>query len=257
MRRLIPSFGARFTLAAALAGVLVSSAGAADKPANTDPDKAEAKSASDLSPTATAAELAIQGENRKSPLLLLAAAEILADHKVSERSADKVDGKGTGDNADGHLPGLDMQTLIDRARELAKGNADMEAAVEAMIATIESDSRGLVYRQGKGLESIEIEGVTYKVVNEGLDQIDPGETLTLENVVFEGGLPATILVVGDGDGDLDLWVYDGDNGALIGSDTDSSSVCISNWTTRYEGPFTIVVKNVGNIYEKFYVLANW
>lgn len=228
-----------------------------DKPSNTDPEKSGDKSAADLSPAAMAAHLAIEGENRKSPLLLLAAAEILADLKQSRREADAVKPEASGQNSDGGLPELDMHALIARARELAKGNAAMEAAVEAMVKTIESDSRGLVYRQGKDLESVVIEGVTYKVINPGFQRIDPGESLTLTNVIFEGGLPAQILVVGDGDGDLDLWVYDGNTGGLIGSDLSTSSVCAVTWTTRYEGPFTVVVKNVGDIYERFYVLANW
>ncbi len=43
----------------------------------------------------------------------------------------------------------------------------------------------------------------------------------------------------------------------IGQDTDESSVCVVEWTPIYEGPFTYVVKNVGTIYERFYVFANW
>jgi len=257
MQRLFHASGwTRFTLAAALLGAMATGAGAADKPANTVPDKAEAKSGVDLTPIATAAQLAIRGETTKSPLLLLAAAEIVADHKRSAQTTEAVRGTGTGEVTDGQLPDLDMQTLIDRARELAKADAGMAAAVEAMVAQIESDGRGLVYRQGKNLRSEVIAGVTYKDINDGLDQINPGATLTIENVTFEAGLPAIAAVVGDGDGDLDLWVYDG-NGNLIGQDTDDSSVCVVNWTPIYEGPFTYVIKNVGTIYERFYVFANW
>ena len=223
--------------------------------ANVDPD-AEHKSENDLSPATTAARLAIEGENRESPLLLLAAAEILADLRTSNRDAE-VEAASSGDETDGQLPALEMDALIERARELAEGNEAMQAAVETMIDTIESDTRGLVYRQGKDLESIEFADTIYKVINTQHDRLDPGDELTLENVVFEGRKPAEIIVVGDGDGDLDLWVYDGNNGVLIDSDTDTTSVCVAEWTTKYEGPFTIVVKNVGNVWERFYVLANW
>jgi hypothetical protein len=257
MRRLNCISGwTRFTLAAALVGALATGSSAADKPANNDPDKTEAKSGSDLTPIATAAQLAIRGETLKSPLLLLAAAEIIADHTRSAHTTEAVRGTGPGEVTDGQLPDLDMQTLIDRARELAKGDAAMEAAVEAMITRIESDGRGLIYSQGKNLRSEVIAGVTYKDINDGLDQINPNGTLTIENVIFEAKLPAIAVVVGDGDGDLDLWVYDG-NGNLIGQDTDESSVCVVEWTPIYEGPFTYVIKNVGTIYERFYVFANW
>ena len=215
------------------------------------------KAGNDLSLAATAAQLAIEGENRESPLLLLAAAEIVADLQQSRRDADDVESSTTADDADGQLPALDMDALIARARELAKGNEALAAAVEAMIEGIESDSRGLVFRQGKDLDTFELEGVIYKVINTQHDRLDPGDELTLENVVFEGQKPAQILVIGDGDGDLDLWVYDGNTGNEIASDTDLTSVCIADWTTRYEGPFTVKVKNVGPVWERFYVLANW
>lgn len=215
------------------------------------------KGGADLALAVTAAQLAIEGENRESPLLLLAAAEIVADLQDSRRSAADVAASTTADDAEGGLPPLDKDALIARARELAEGDEALSAAVEAMIDSIESDTRGLVYRQGKDLESVELEGVIYKVINTEHDRLDPGDELTLENVVFEGQKPAQILVIGDGDGDLDLWVYDGNTGNQIGSDTDLSSVCLVNWTTRYEGPFTIKVKNVGTVWERFYVLANW
>ncbi|REJ92643.1 MAG: hypothetical protein DWQ34_12625 [Planctomycetota bacterium] len=232
-------------------------AAAKDKEADSNVDRdSEQKSENDLTPATTAARLALEGENRQSPLLLLAAAEILADLKASNRDAD-IESAASGDDTDGRLPPLEMDALIERARELAEGNEELQAAVETMIDTIESDTRGLVYRQGKDLESITFADTVYKVINTQHDRLDPGDELTLENVVFEGRKPAEIIVVGDGDGDLDLWVYDGNNGVLIDSDTDTTSVCIAEWTTKYEGPFTIVVKNVGSVWERFYVLANW
>ncbi|MBL8850774.1 MAG: hypothetical protein JNG89_13925 [Planctomycetaceae bacterium] len=245
----------RTTLAAVLLGALASGSVAADKPANNDPAKADAKSGGDLTPIITAAQLTIRGETLKSPLLLLAAAEIIADHKRSQRTAEAIQGAGT-EVADGKLPDLDMQTLIDRARELAKGDAAMEAAVEAMVAQIESDGRGLIYAQGKNLRSEEINGVTFKDINDGIDQINPNGVLTIENVIFEASKPAVVYVAGDGDGDLDLWVYD-DNGVLIGQDVDETSSCVVRWNPIYEGPFTLVIKNVGPIYERFLVFVNW
>lgn len=250
----------RLTLVALIGGCLTAAGISADDPKvgdNLAESDEQTKAGNDLSLAATAAQLAIEGENRKSPLLLLAAAEILADLQQSRRDASDVQSSTTAANADGRLPALDMDSLIARARELAKGNEDLEAAVEAMVEGIESDSRGLVFRQGKDLETIELEGVIYKVINTEHDRLDPGDELTLENVVFEGQKPAQILVIGDGDGDLDLWVYDGNTGNEIASDTDLTSVCVADWTTRYEGPFTIKVRNVGNIWERFYVLANW
>ena len=254
------SIWARLALVAVVGGCLTAAGNSADTPKvgdNLAESDDQTKAGNDLSLAATAAQLAIEGENRKSPLLLLAAAEILADLQQSRRDAAGVESSTTADNADGRLPALDMDALIARARELAKGNEALETAVEALVEGIESDSRGLTFRQGKDLETIELEGVIYKVINTEHDRLDPGDELTLENVVFEGKKPAQILVIGDGDGDLDLWVYDGNTGNEIAADTDLTSVCVANWTTRYEGPFTVKVKNVGTVWERFYVLANW
>ena len=88
-------------------------------------------------------------------------------------------------------------------------------------------------------------------------RLDPGFVYTCTDVDFEAQKQAIVAVVGDGDGDLDLWVYDANNGALIGSDTDATSYCVVSWTTLYEGPFNIEVKNVGGTWERFMVLANW
>jgi hypothetical protein len=254
------SVGVRLVLVGVVAGCLSAAVISADAPKVGDnlaePD-GQNKTGNDLSLAATAAQLAIEGENRESPLLLLAAAEIVADLQQSRRDPADVQSSTTADDADGRLPALDMDALIARARELAKGNEALEAAVEALVQGIESESRGLVFRQGKDLETFELDGVIYKVINTQHDRLDPGDELTLENVVFEGRKPAQILVIGDGDGDLDLWVYDGNTGNEIASDTDLTSVCIADWTTRYEGPFTVKVKNVGTVWERFYVLANW
>jgi hypothetical protein len=64
-------------------------------------------------------------------------------------------------------------------------------------------------------------------------------------------------VIGDGDGDLDLWVHDENTGGLIGDDTDDTSECIVAWTPRYTGPFTIRIANVGAFAERYVVVVNW
>lgn len=63
-------------------------------------------------------------------------------------------------------------------------------------------------------------------------------------VTFRGGESARVLVSGDGDSDLDLFVYD-DNGNLICRDDDSTDDMICGFTPRWTGTFTIRVKNLG------------
>lgn len=73
------------------------------------------------------------------------------------------------------------------------------------------------------------------------------------NVTFIGGEPAEVFVVGDGDTDLDLFIYD-ENGNLIDSDTDNTDVCLCEWTPRWTGRFTIKIRNYGSVYNEYTML---
>src|SRR5262245_43786013 len=74
-------------------------------------------------------------------------------------------------------------------------------------------------------------------------------------VCFRGREEAHIDVVGDGDTDLDLYVYDS-AGNLIVSDTDESDVCCVKWVPRWTGNFTIKVVNLGGVYNDFEISTN-
>jgi hypothetical protein len=73
--------------------------------------------------------------------------------------------------------------------------------------------------------------------------------------VFAGGELATITVTGDGDTDLDLFVYD-EFGNLIASDTDPGDFCVVHFTPRWTGRFTIVVRNLGGVYNDYTLRTN-
>jgi hypothetical protein len=207
-----------------------------------------------MSHAALAAQLALEGEQSKSPVMLLAAAELLADLKQSPRqSKAKVEKKSpAAPNGKGDLK-LEYRALLDRARQLAKADPQLRTLVEARIEQM--TSRGLNYGQGVNKESVQVQGVTFKVIDSGW--LSPGEVIQYHNVIFEGGKPAIVLAIGAGGGDLDAWVYDDNTGGLIGADTDPTSNCVIHWTPRYEGPFTVRLKNVGGLSERYVLLANW
>lgn len=69
-------------------------------------------------------------------------------------------------------------------------------------------------------------------------------------LVFRGDEITVIEVQGDGDTDLDLFVYDED-GNLIASDTDTTDRCAVSITPRWTGKFTIHVENLGSVYNKY------
>jgi hypothetical protein len=73
-------------------------------------------------------------------------------------------------------------------------------------------------------------------------------------VTFRGGELAIIRVSGDGDTDLDLYVYD-ENDRLIARDDDSSDECIVSWTPRWTGSFKIKVVNRGRVYNEYVLVT--
>lgn len=72
---------------------------------------------------------------------------------------------------------------------------------------------------------------------------------------FRGGEVARVAVVGDGDTDLDLYIYD-ENGNLIDYDDSLSGNCICEWTPKWTGKFTIKVVNRGSVYNHFGIATN-
>ena len=69
-------------------------------------------------------------------------------------------------------------------------------------------------------------------------------------VTFRGGEDAMVVIQGDHDTDLDLYVYD-ENGNLIGSDTDNTDQCVVGFHPNWTGTFRIEVRNLGYIYNQY------
>ena len=74
-------------------------------------------------------------------------------------------------------------------------------------------------------------------------------------LTFIGGRVAEVIVEGDGDTELDLYIYD-QNGNLVASDDDDSDYCVATWTPRWTGTFTIVVMNRGSVYNRYTLRTN-
>ena len=74
-------------------------------------------------------------------------------------------------------------------------------------------------------------------------------------VQFRGGENAVVGVSGDGDTDLDLYVYD-ENGNLVASDTNGSDDCKVRFYPKRNGTFKIKVKNLGNVYNRYLLVTN-
>lgn len=82
-----------------------------------------------------------------------------------------------------------------------------------------------------------------------------GNTTDIWRFSFRGGETAYVVVSGDGDTDLDLYIYD-ENGNLITYDSDYTDQCVCSFTPRWTGKFTIKIKNRGSIVNCYSLATN-
>ena len=209
---------------AALALGVSASAGAAQKGTHKGQSTAAAAASSAAAVDAlhTAELLARYGDANKDPLALIEAARIVKDAGATTDSKAKQTAGKPGD-AKNKPDTMSVASLVERAKALAGGRADLIALADDVS---KSSSRGGV--NGPGYRQTVVRSRAYD------DFI----------VTFRGGEPARVAVRGDGDSDLDLYVYD-ENGNLICKDDDPSDGMYCAWNPRWTGPFRIRILNRG------------
>ena len=74
-------------------------------------------------------------------------------------------------------------------------------------------------------------------------------------IYCHSGEEAEVLVIGDGDTDLDVYVYD-ENGNLIEKDIRPGDDCYVNWTPKWSGYFKIKIKNWGNVSNRYVMMKD-
>ncbi|MCW5933683.1 MAG: hypothetical protein KIT45_05180 [Fimbriimonadia bacterium] len=84
--------------------------------------------------------------------------------------------------------------------------------------------------------------------------IQPGETKSFVKS-YRAVQIAAVAVSGDGDTDLDMFVYD-EQGNLITHDTEPIDECICVWKPTDNGRYVIKVVNRGAIYNEFGIAMN-
>lgn len=87
-----------------------------------------------------------------------------------------------------------------------------------------------------------------------IDCVLPFDTDTYR-ILLRGGERAYIEVIGDGDTDLDMFVYD-EEGYLVGSDTDSTDHCLVVLSPRWSSEFRVEVRNFGRVYNCYRLRTN-
>ena len=83
-----------------------------------------------------------------------------------------------------------------------------------------------------------------------LDRVADAYGIVSYDISFYGGETASVLIEGDGDTDLDFYVYDR-YGNLITSDTDGTDLCVLRFTPFWTDAFRIVIVNRGPVYNRY------
>lgn len=132
---------------------------------------------------------------------------------------------------------LDVATLLADAKTLAAEDANLLAVIEGVKQAVTTPSRG----------RYEGPGTAVRRVSSGCYVSDI--------VTFDGLALAEVAIIGDGDTDLDLYVYD-EGGNLIKSDADYSGNCYVSWIPKRTGNFLVKVVNRGKVYNNYTLVTN-
>jgi hypothetical protein len=194
---------------------------------------------SSLSALRLASDLVRYGYAQQSALSLIEALQIMNENPTqplkSERQGDVVNLS----NKEGKKStiSLDYNKILADAKEFA---ADNEVLTK-LLAQIEADG------QTAGRGAVNGPSRHYDTVN--------GNSTDTYQVSFIAHYLAEIAVSGDGDTDLDLYVYDS-NGNLIAKDEDYSDDCYVSWVPKWTGRFVVKVVNRGRLYNRYVILTN-
>lgn len=199
------------------------------------------KASTDYCPVAhikLARDLAALGASSEDPLMLITAAQIqqsisTTSEERTKRSEGNTPAEVTEKESSTGAPNTSRQMLA-LASELAGENE----ALHDMIEEVGSHKpRGRV--GGPAMH-------TDRVLAGDIDYYD---------IMFKGGEPAAVYVSGDGDTDLDLFILD-ENQNIICEDTDATDEMLCGWHPSWTGEFTVVIKNLGNVYNQYDLYTN-
>jgi len=130
----------------------------------------------------------------------------------------------------------DIASILAAAKQYANGDAKLLAAITE-VEKANQTTRGRVGGPGE----------RYSYVY--------GNSVELYDISFVEGRLAEILVRGDGDTDLDLYVFDS-YGHLIAQDADYTDRCYVSWVPMWTGRYTVKIVNRGPVLNNYYLVTN-
>jgi len=196
------------------------------------------KPSEDLENLQLANQLAMYGYKTFSAEALVQAAKIMSSIKTQDLKFEsyKQEPKPEEEATKKSKEGYDMASIL----AAAKNYADGDAGILASIAEIEKSNQATRGRVGGP-------GERYSFVY--------GNSADNYEISFIERELAEIFVLGDGDTDLDLYVYDS-NGHLIAKDDDFTDRCIVRWVPAWTGRYIIKIVNRGPILNNYHLLTN-
>ena len=193
---------------------------------------------------ALAIQLSEYGQRTADPVALVTAARILImteAGRLDTQATSEGGSPSSRDKDDAERLDPDPAALLNAARDLAGSNetvAQMISSVERMLPEDRNGTRGNT--AGPSIATSRVEaGAT--------DSWDLGN--------FRSGVPARVVVNGDGDTDLDCHIYD-ENGDLIVYDDDDTDYCVLSWNPLWTGPVTLSIRNLGDVWNQYVLTTN-
>ena len=211
-------------------------AGAAQQGSNVEA-KSGSEAASPVAQLALADRLYALGVERDDPVMVLAAARLAQSVPTREVARTPQEG-AQAMPADARAPSV--MAMVQKARDMAKRDPQLAALAQQALEGPDTASRGRV--GGAGITNSYVRGggsVTYF----GNDSRFYGQEL------------AAVRLAGDGNADLDLYVYDA-SGNLICSREGTSAYESCAWTPRWTDTFRIVVRNASPVGSAFAMATN-
>lgn len=179
------------------------------------------------------------GYENKSTLALLDALQIFSENPTQALNASKEGSAVDESKSDGKKAkvSFDYDSVLVDAKAFADGDPNLLALIDNIDAEAKGAHRGNINGPSRDYDTVS-----------GNSHMDYTASFVANEL-------AEVLVSGDGDTDLDLYVYDS-NGNLIASDTDYSDDCYVRWVPAWTGRYTIRIVNRGPVYNRFVILTN-
>jgi len=194
---------------------------------------------SSLSALRLATDLVKYGYAQQSALPLVQALQIINENPTQPLKAEREGEKADLTKAEGKSGqvSLDYEKILADARVFAEGDETLIKLIAQIEEDGKSSHRGAVNGPSKHYDSVN------------------GNSTDTYQVSFIADYLAEIVVSGDGDTDLDLYVYDS-NGNLIAKDEDYTDDCYVRWVPKWTGRFIVKIVNRGPVYNRYVILTN-